>query len=107
MRKLTLLMGVLVLCMQLTAQQRTIIGKVTDTKGNPIPNASIQVKGTKFGTTSLSDGTYSIVIPGTAKNLVFSAVGIPETEISIGNKGVINSDWVAADKNLQEVEVLG
>jgi len=107
MRKLSLLMGVLLLCMQLTAQQRTIIGKVTDSKGDPIPNASIQVKGTKIGTTSQADGSYSLVIPATAKNLIYSSIGMTDFETSIGNKGVINAELTSSDKNLQEVVVVG
>ena len=107
MRKLLLMLGVVFVCVQLDAQQRTIIGKVTDSKGNPIPNASILVKGTKIGTTSQSDGTYSLVIPATAKNLVYSSVGMTDLEISIGNKGVINAELLSSDKNLQEVVVVG
>lgn len=107
MRKLLLLLGVVLLCMQLQAQQRTVIGKVTDAVGNPIPNATVQVKGTTFGTTSKPDGTYSLVIPPTAKNLVFSGIGFTETEISIGNKGIINASLISADRSLQEVVVVG
>ncbi len=107
MRSLLLLVGIVLLSMQLSAQQRTIIGKVTDVNGNPVPNATILVKGTKFGTTSRPDGTYSLSIPSTARNLVISGIGYAETEISIGNKGVINASLLSSDKNLQEVVIVG
>ena len=53
MRKvLFFMMGIVLLCTELYAQNRTITGKVTDDKGSPVPNASILVKGTTTGTTS-------------------------------------------------------
>jgi len=45
MRSLLLLVGVVLLTTQLSAQQRTVIGKVTDVSGNPVPNATVLVKG--------------------------------------------------------------
>ena len=38
------------------AQNLTINGKVTDEKGDPISGASVQVKGTRTGTTVNTDG---------------------------------------------------
>lgn len=87
MRKiLTMLGSILFLCGQLLAQTRTITGKVTDESGTPIPNASITVKGTSLGTTSKEDGTYSLTIPASSKTLSFSAIGMAEQDISIGDK---------------------
>lgn len=57
MRKLLLLLfGVVFIAVGAMAQ-RTVTGKVTDDKGNPVPNASILVKGTTVGTTSKVDGS--------------------------------------------------
>jgi len=105
MRKLSLLIGVLFLCTHLTAQQRTIIGKVTDDKGEPIPNVSVTVKGTSLGTTSKQDGTYSLSIPANAKTIVISSVGMETVETSIGIKGVIDVSLKQSEKDLQEVVV--
>jgi len=105
MRKLSLLMGVLFLCMQLIAQQRTVIGKVTDEKGDPIPNVSVTIKGTNLGTTSKQDGTYSLSIPASAKTIVISSVGMETVEANIGNKGVIDVSLKQSEKDLQEVVV--
>jgi hypothetical protein len=63
MRKFLLLLGVVLLCIQLSAQQRTITGKITDEKGNPVPNASIVIKNTSSGTVSKEDGTFSLFVP--------------------------------------------
>ena len=91
----------------LLAQTRTITGTVTDATGNPVPNATIQVKGTRVGTSSDNEGKYSISVPANAKNLVISAVGQTDVEYSIGNKAVINASLTSSDKSLQEVVVVG
>ncbi|MEO5593810.1 MAG: carboxypeptidase-like regulatory domain-containing protein, partial [Chitinophagaceae bacterium] len=106
MRKLLLLMGVLLLAgVQLLAQQRTIIGKITDADGNTVPNASVLVKGTTNGTTTKPDGTYSLSVSPQAKAIVISSVGMETVEVNIGNKGVIDISLKQADKDLQEVVV--
>lgn len=107
MRKLLLLLGVVLFCVQLSAQQRTLTGKVTDANGVPVPNASVIIKGSTTGTTTKPDGTYSISIPATARILVISSIGLTDQEISIGNKGIINASLQSADKSLSEVVVVG
>jgi TonB-linked SusC/RagA family outer membrane protein len=106
MRKiLMLLCGMLLLYGQLLAQTKTITGRVTDESGNPIPNASITIKGTSLGTTSKDDGTYSITIPANAKVLTISAIGLAEQEIPIGEKRSIMVTLTHKLNTLQEVVV--
>ncbi|ULQ55107.1 TonB-dependent receptor [Flavihumibacter rivuli] len=108
MRKLVLLLlSIIMLGGQLLAQTRTITGKVTDAKGNPVPNASVVVKGTAVGTTTDANGNYSLAVPANAKVLVISSVGLEENEYTIGNKSSIDASLAAEDKNLQEVVVVG
>ncbi|MFT3932669.1 MAG: SusC/RagA family TonB-linked outer membrane protein [Chitinophagaceae bacterium] len=104
MRKLLLLLGVVLLCGQLSAQQRTITGKVADDKGNPLPNASVQVKGTNTGTVSLTDGSFSLKITkGTA--LVVSVLGFETKTIPISDHVSVS---LKSDPNaLSEVVVTG
>ena len=71
MRKLLLLVMVILLCAGSAMAQRTITGKVTDDKGNAVPNATVMVKGTSLGTTTKMDGSYSIAVPASGKILVF------------------------------------
>ncbi len=108
MRKfLAVSVAILLLSGQLLAQNRTITGKVTDDKGNPIPNVSILIKGTNTGTTSKIDGTYSLSVPSTAKTLVFSSVDMTTYEASIGSQDVIDASLKTDDKSLAEVVVVG
>ncbi len=105
MRRFSLLLGVVLLCVQLFAQQRTVTGRVTDEKGNPIQGASIVLKGTKTGTTSQADGSFSLSVPAGAKALLFSAVGLAEQEISIGSKTSIPVVLSQKGNTLTEVVV--
>src|SRR5882724_58028 len=108
MRKLLiLLLGITMLGNQLAAQERTISGKVTDANGTGIPNVSVLVKGTSYGTTSKEDGSFSLKISAAARVLIFTSVGQAAQEVSIGNKGIINVSLLASDKGLQEVVVVG
>lgn len=107
MRKLSLLVMMLVLCAATALAQRTVTGKVTDDKGNPVANASVMVKNTSTGTVTNEDGSYSLTVPANARTLVFSAVDMAETEMSIGTQSVINASLKAADKALDEVVVVG
>jgi TonB-dependent starch-binding outer membrane protein SusC len=66
------------------AQTRTISGKITDASdGTGIPGVTILVKGTKSGTQTKSDGSFSIDVPSTATSLVISSVGYTQKEIPI------------------------
>lgn len=107
MRRLVLLaMGLFCVCIQLMAQ-KAISGRVTDDKGNPIPNASVLVKGTKTGTTTKADGTFSLTIPSDAKILVFSSVDMITQELAIGSQVTYDVSLKTDEKALQEVVVTG
>ncbi|MDQ3845876.1 MAG: TonB-dependent receptor plug domain-containing protein, partial [Bacteroidota bacterium] len=102
-----LLLGVLLWAGQLLAQNRTISGRVTDEQGNAIPNASVTVPGTNTGTTTNADGTFSLNLSGNVRTLVISSVGMGNQEVSIGDRTSINITLRVADRNLQEVIVVG
>ncbi|HEX2536139.1 MAG TPA: carboxypeptidase-like regulatory domain-containing protein, partial [Chitinophagaceae bacterium] len=108
MRKLVfLLLGVALLCTQLLAQNRTISGTVSDDKGNPLPNVSVQIKGTNTGTVTSASGVYSLTVGPDARTLVFSAVDMTPQEVAIGTSTVINATLQLANRNLDEVVVVG
>jgi TonB-linked SusC/RagA family outer membrane protein len=106
MRKmLLLLLAVVCPAMLLLGQTKTIRGKVTDATGSPIPNASIIIKGTNTGTTSNSDGIFSLTVSESSRALVISAVGMEPHEVSLANKTFIEVSLKPEDKSLQEVVV--
>lgn len=86
------------------AAQVTIKGKVTNPQGTAIPGASVQVKGTEFGSASNEAGVYELranLKPGDYV-LVFSSVGLKTTEKKI----TVAGNEVTADASMQE-DVLG
>src|SRR5690554_2770888 len=87
----------------LVAQTRTITGTVTGSDdGQPIPGASVFVKGTTMGTITQIDGDYTINVPQDAEVLVFSFVGMQTQEQEIAGRSVINvtlgSDAIAMEE---------
>lgn len=57
-------------------------GKVIDKAGNPIPGATISVKGSSKGTSALSDGSFSIKVGPNDKVFIISFVGMKSTEVT-------------------------
>ncbi|MCG2614463.1 SusC/RagA family TonB-linked outer membrane protein [Terrimonas sp. NA20] len=107
MRKLLLgLIAVLLFAGQVLAQ-KTIRGTVRDDKGNPLPNASVVVRGTSVGATTGTDGSYSLAVPASATALLFSSVGFEPTSVDIGTKTEVNASLRAAATDLENVIVTG
>jgi TonB-linked SusC/RagA family outer membrane protein len=106
MRKFLLtLSAIFLLLVSGLAQKRTITGTVTDEKGSPIPNATVQVKGTSIGTTTNSNGDYTLSVSQNSKILVFSSVNAETQEISINGQSLINVNLKTTSGVLTEVVV--
>jgi TonB-dependent starch-binding outer membrane protein SusC len=88
-------------------QQRTVTGKVSDQRGQPLPGVTVVVKGTTTGTVTNSDGNFSLVIPGNAGYLQFSFVGMRAQEVPV--EGNTTFTVVMADETigLEEVVAIG
>jgi len=92
---------------QLLAQNRTVTGKVTDDKGNPVANATVLAKGTTKGTATATDGSFSLSVSLGVKSLIISSLNFETQEISIGNKSNISVSLTSVSGNLDEVVVVG
>ena len=89
-------------------EEVTVTGKITDqSTGEPLPGATIRVKGTNIGTITDSEGVYSISFPEGAQTLVFSFVGYESQEIEIGSQRVIDAQLSADVTALSEIVVVG
>jgi TonB-linked SusC/RagA family outer membrane protein len=63
------------------AQTRLVTGKVVTSRDNqPIPDASVQLKGSSTGTVTSSDGTFKLSVPAEEATLVISYVGFTTIE---------------------------
>src|SRR5258708_3231438 len=108
MRKISLFFSFLVLLTgQLAAQGRVISGTVTDAGGVPIAGASITVKGSNRGTSTGTDGSFSISVTTGDKTLVISAVNLSPLEVNIQNKTNLGTIALQVNnKSLEEVVVV-
>src|SRR5438477_11902370 len=74
--------------------QRTLSGIVKDDKGIAVAGATVQVKGTRTGTTTRGDGSFSLEVPSTARTIVISYVGFADQDITIGSQPRIDVSLV-------------
>lgn len=107
MRKKILLFLFLFFTGGILLAQKTISGKVTDDKGDPIQNASAKAKGTSNGTVTNAEGFFSFTVTANAKTLIISAVDFTSQELNIGNDNSYTVKLKLQDKSLQEVMVVG
>ncbi|WP_372801718.1 SusC/RagA family TonB-linked outer membrane protein [Lutibacter sp.] len=89
-----------------TGQEKVISGTITDSSNQPLPGASVLIKGTVTGVNSDFDGNYSINVK-TGDVLVFSFVGYKTQEIKVANATLINVTLSEDSNVLDEVIVTG
>lgn len=85
----------------------TVSGVVLDEQGQPIPGASVLVKGTTIGTATDLDGRYSLTLPGNAQSLVFSFIGYAVQEVQIQGRSNLSVSLIPDTSMLSEVVVAG
>lgn len=90
-----------------TAAARSISGKVTDGAGKPLGGVSILEKGTKNGTVSAADGSFSLNVATQNAVLIFSFVGYETQEVPVSNKTVIEVRLSEDVRDLEDVVVVG
>jgi hypothetical protein len=90
----------------LWAQTITVKGKITNETGDPVPGASILVKGSTQGVNSSDNGSFEIKAPPKG-TLVVSSVGYLPREIKIGNQTTLNIQLTSANKEMDQVVVIG
>lgn len=106
-----LLVGVLSLIvfpLLVSAQERIVTGKVTDSKdGSPVVGATVLPKGsTTGGTTTSATGDFTIRLGQNVKALIISYVGFATQEVAVtGN--TVSVSLVGGGNNLNEVVVIG
>jgi TonB-linked SusC/RagA family outer membrane protein len=107
MKRIAMFFAFFVLGMQLSiAQTMQITGTVTSKDdGQPLPGATVLVKGTTTGVTTDFNGNYSITVPANAQILQVSFVGMKTQEIAITSKSVINFVMESEATKLDEVVV--
>ncbi|MBC9930932.1 TonB-dependent receptor [Chitinophaga qingshengii] len=87
-------------------QQVEVSGRVTSTTGEPLPGATVVVKGGKAGIQTNADGYFKLTVPRTAV-LVISYIGYKPQETAATAKQPLQIRLEADVNNASEVVVIG
>lgn len=92
---------------QISFAQKTVTGKVTDSKdGSAVRGASVTVKGSRTGTQTDNNGNFSLSVSADATALVITSVGYTAQEVSISGKTSIDVSLVVSTTSMGEVVVV-
>lgn len=89
------------------SQDKTITGTVKDEAGQPLPGASVIVKGTNNGTQTDFNGNFSLSVSNDVTTLVVSFLGFSTQEVAITGRTSIDVQLVADASELDEVVIVG
>ena len=105
-RSLLLVALLLMGCLQLFAQTRTIKGEVTDAQnGDSLIGATIMVEGEKGGTVTDFDGNFVLQVSSSAKKIKVSYIGYIDKILAISENMKVNLE--SDSKALADVVVIG
>jgi len=105
MRKLTVMLAFLLSGIGMAVGQvRPITGTVRNVKGEAVPFATVNVKGTNRSVTADANGYFSINAT-TGEVLVFSSTGQVAGEVAVGTGNIVNAQLGSAEGAIDEVVV--
>jgi TonB-dependent starch-binding outer membrane protein SusC len=107
MKKIVLLISLLLGVYTLWAQDRTVTGKVSDTRdGSPLQGVSVKQRGKQGGVTTDASGIFSIATTGANPALEFSYVGFLSKTVNV-TEGELFVTLEADPRALSEVVITG
>ena len=105
MRKFLMLSAMLILySVHTLAQNREVTGTVTDQTGQPVPQATVRIKGSGAATTADQSGVFKIKAPPKA-TLIITAVGFAALEVSTADRTSLSIQLSQDNKSMSEVVV--
>ena len=107
-RLLQTLLGILLLmpCLGVRAQQKTITGRVTDADNHPLAGVTVTLKNKNVAATSKDNGDFAI-LAAEGDILVFSYVGFTPQETKVGSGRTVKINLQSLTATLGEVVVVG
>src|SRR6056297_3398699 len=91
-----------------TAQNVEVSGTVTDAEdGSPLPGVNIILQGTSTGTSTNTDGFYSLRVPSLQDTLVVSFVGYITQQVPINGRSTVDISLPPDVQQLEDVVVVG
>lgn len=107
-RLLSLTLILLFVCSVSAFSQQAVTGTVISSDdGLPLPGVSVILKGTSSGTTTDTDGKYTIPVPSDESVLIFSFIGFMSQEISVGSRSLLDVEMAVNVTDLESVVVVG
>lgn len=82
-------------------------GTVTSAAGTPMPGVNIILKGTTNGTSTDSNGKYSLNVPEGEATLIFSFIGYATQEVAVNGRSMIDIVLLEDVSLLADVVVVG
>ena len=92
---------------QLYAQSLSVSGSIADENGNPLPGATVLLKGSSSGSFADVDGNFTLDVPSETSVLVFSFVGYLKQEIEVGSQRTFSVQLEEGVNQLQEEVIVG
>jgi hypothetical protein len=88
-------------------QDKKVRGKVSDTNGDPIPGASVFIKGSSTGTITDVDGNFQLTDVPTDAIIQISFIGMKTQEIALKGQSSINVVLAEETIGIDEVVAIG
>ena len=85
----------------------TVKGIVSDESGAALPGVGVKVKNTTVGTTTDTEGKYTINVPDENSVLVFSYIGFTTQEVAVNGRSLVNVKMSGESTALEDVVVVG
>lgn len=85
-----------------TVMMTSISGVVTDEKGEPLPGATVRIKGTQVGTATKANGSFMLHRTGDKDVLVISFTGFDMAEVSVGTQANVKVQLKPGENSLGE-----
>jgi TonB-linked SusC/RagA family outer membrane protein len=88
-------------------QSKPVKGKVTNQAGEPVPGASVVVKGTMAGTVTDENGNYTLQEVSPNITLIFSFIGMRTQEVPLNGRTTVDVTLAEETYGLEEVVAIG
>ncbi len=106
MKKLSILIFSMVVCLSSIVAQRQVTGVITDRNNDPLIGANVSVKGSAIGAITDIDGKFELMAPIGTNTLVASYVGFETQEIDISGLSSVTLSLFEG-KVLDELVIVG
>lgn len=107
MRHALLIMLLMVVAIQTWAQDRIVTGVITNSKGDPVSNATVTAKETNQSTRTNEEGKFSLNLSSGAKTLLISSIGYAQNQLTLTASNSYQISLKESSRELEEVVVTG